>query len=96
MTGRSQQSNHLPTLGLSNVINRPASECTGNAIYIGPTKVDLSEVIERERLAARDRAIQAQIRKREAGIFKSWRASDFATYSYQQKRFKFRRSARTD
>lgn len=68
-------------MGLINVIDRPASECTGNAIYIGPTKVDMSEVLEHERRLARDRAIQAQIRKREAGIFKSWRESSSAFYS---------------
>lgn len=83
-------------MGLINVINRPASECTGNAIYIGPTKVDLSPIVDREERDARDRAIQAQIRKREAGMFKSWRAADLVSYSCQQKRFKFRRGATAD
>lgn len=83
-------------MGLINVIDHPASECTGNAIYIGPTKVDLSAVVEREERAARDRSIQAHIRKRESGLFKSWRAADFATYSCQQKRFKFRRGTTAD
>lgn len=80
-----------------NVINQPADLCwQGNCVFMGPTAVDLSPIRDHDEAQAHERSIQDAIRRREAGLFRSWKSQDFRTHTFQQQRRSFRKPKPTD
>lgn len=60
---------------LVNVIDQPASSCTGSHVFIGPTAVDYS-MLEKPRIPAKEEA-----------MLKQWRASTIKFHARSSERW---------